>query len=91
MYLRAQEKGVPGARFALRVDQLRLSSTLSTGALIQRTVFKLSFLLFQCLFLFLSDFPSKPSLSGAASMGLATAYGPFRPAVYHLFVLREAG
>ena len=24
-------------------------------------------------------------------MGLATAYGPFRPAVYHSFVLREAG
>ena len=29
-----------------------MSSTLSTGALIQRTVFKLSFLLFQCLFVF---------------------------------------
>ena len=28
-----------------------MSSTLSTGALIQRTVFKLSFLLFHCLFL----------------------------------------
>ena len=25
------------------------------------------------------------------SMGLATAYGPFLPAVYHPFVLREAG
>ena len=24
-------------------------------------------------------------------MGLATAYGPFLPAVYHPFVLREAG
>ena len=24
-------------------------------------------------------------------MGLAAAYGPFLPAVYHLFVLREAG
>ena len=48
----AQEKGVPGARSALRVDQRRLSSTLSTGAFIQRTVFKLSFLLFQCLFVF---------------------------------------
>ena len=43
---------MPGARSALRVDQRRLSSTLSTGALIQRTVFKLSFLLFQCLFVF---------------------------------------
>ena len=48
----AQEKGVPGARPALRVDQRRLSSTLSTGAFIQRTVFKLPFLLFQCLFVF---------------------------------------
>ena len=43
---------MPGARPALRVDQRRLSSTLSTGALIQRTVFKLSFHLFQCLFVF---------------------------------------
>ena len=43
---------MPGARSALRVDQRRLSSTLSTGTLIQRTVFKLSFLLFQCLFVF---------------------------------------
>ena len=25
------------------------------------------------------------------SMGLAAAYGPFLPAVYHPFVLREAG
>ena len=41
---------MPGARPALRVDQRRLSSTLSTGAFIQRTVFKISFLLFQCLF-----------------------------------------
>ena len=48
----AQGKGAPGARSALRVDQRRMSSTLSTGALIQRTVFKLSFLLFQCLFVF---------------------------------------
>ena len=43
---------MPGARSALRVDQRRLSSTLSTGALIQRTAFKLSFFLFQCLFVF---------------------------------------
>ena len=43
---------MPGARSALRVDQRRLSSTLSTGALIQRTVVKLSFFLFQCLFVF---------------------------------------
>ena len=34
-----------GARPALRVDQRWLSSILSTGALIQRTFFKLSFLL----------------------------------------------
>ena len=43
---------MPGARSALRVDQRRMSSTLSTGAFIQRTVFKLSFLLFQCMFVF---------------------------------------
>ena len=43
---------MPGARSALRVDQRRLSSALSTGSFIQRTVFKLSFLLFQCLFVF---------------------------------------
>ena len=33
-------------------NQRRLSSTLSTGAFIQRTVFKLSSLLFHCLFVF---------------------------------------
>ena len=33
-------------------EQRRLSSTLSTGTLIQRAVFKLPFLLFQCLFVF---------------------------------------
>ena len=43
---------MPGTRSALRVDQRRLSSTLPTGAFIQRTVFKLSFLLFQCFFVF---------------------------------------
>ena len=43
---------MPGARSALRVDQHRMSSTLSMGALIQRTVYKLPFLLFQCLFVF---------------------------------------
>ena len=43
---------MPGARSALRVDQRRLSSTFSAGAFIQRTVFKLPFLLFHCLFVF---------------------------------------
>ena len=33
-------------------EQRRLSSALPTGALIQRAVFKLPFLLFQCLFVF---------------------------------------
>ena len=109
---------MPGARSALRVDQCRLSSTLSAGAFIQRTVFKLSFSLFQfCLFFcggldvgekptrgelvrsthrvpspFISsyDFPSRPFGEPQDSEGLATAYGPFLPAVYHPFVLREA-
>ena len=38
-----------------------------------------------------SDFPSSPFGEQWHSMGLAGAYGPFRPAVYHPFVLREAG
>ena len=46
---------MPGARSALRVDQRRLSSAFSTGAFIQRTVFKLSFLLFHCLFFSAAD------------------------------------
>ena len=37
------------------------------------------------------DFPSRPFGEPWNSMGLATAYGPFLPAVYHPFVLREAG
>ena len=37
------------------------------------------------------DFPSRPFGEPRNSMGLATAYGPFLPAVYHPFVLREAG
>ena len=115
---------MPGARPALRVDQRRLSSPFSAGAFIQRTVFKLSFLLFQCLFPFFRgglgvgekptrgelvrsthrvpspfissyDFSSKPFGEPRQFMGLATAYGPFLhaclPAVYHPFVLREAG
>ena len=111
---------MPGARSALRVDQRRLSSTLSTGAFIQRTAFKLSFLLFQCLFVFFCGglgvgekptrgelvrsthrvpspfissqrFPFETFRVSQHSMGLATAYGPFLPAVYHPFVLREAG
>ena len=97
-----------------------MSSTLSTGALIQRTVFELSFLLFQCLFVFfcgglgVGEKPTRGELVQSThqvpspfifsqrfpfeilrvsqnSMGLATAYGPFLPAVYHPFVLREVG
>ena len=115
----AQEKGAPGARSALRVDQRRLSSTLSTGTLIQRTVFMISFLLFQCLFVFCGElgvegkptrgelvrsthrvpspfissqrFPFETFRVSQHFMGLVAAYGPFLPAGYHPFVLREAG
>ena len=37
------------------------------------------------------DFLSRPFGELWHSMGLATAYGPFLPAVHHPFVLREAG
>ena len=111
---------MPGARSALRVDQRWMSSTFSAGALVQRTAFKLSFLLFQCLFVFsrgglgVGEMPARGELVRSThrvplpfispqrfpfetvrvsqhSMGLAAAYGPFLPAVYHPFVLREAG
>ena len=36
-------------------------------------------------------FPFETFQVNQHSMGLATAYGPFLPAVYHPFVLREAG
>ena len=48
----AQEKGVPGARSALRVDQVASFPNSVTCAFIKRTVLELSFLLFQCLFVF---------------------------------------
>ena len=38
-----------------------------------------------------NDFSSKPFGEPRNFMGLAAAYGPFLPAVYHPFVLREAG
>ena len=38
-----------------------------------------------------NDFPSRPFGEPWNSMGLAAAYGPFLPAVYHQLVLREAG
>ena len=109
---------MPGARSALRVDQRRLSPTLSTGAFIQCTVFKLpsssSVCLFYCGGLGVGEKPTRgelvrtthrvpsPFISSQRfpfetfrvsqhSMGLATAFGPFLPAVYHPFVLREAG
>ena len=47
-------KGVPGARPNLRVDQVALFPNSITCALIKHTAFKLSFLLFQCLFVFLA-------------------------------------
>ena len=37
------------------------------------------------------DFPSRPFGEPQHPMGLAAAYGPFLPAVYHPFVLRETG
>ena len=111
---------MPGARSALRVDQRRLSSALSTGALIQRTVFKAPLPplpLFVCFsrgglgvgekptrgelvrsthrvpspFISSQRFPFETFRVSQNSMGLAAAYGPFLPAVYHPFVLREAG
>ena len=42
-------------------------------------------------FIYFYDFLSRPFGEPWHSMGLATAYGPFLPAVYHPFVLREAG
>jgi hypothetical protein len=38
-----------------------------------------------------NDFPSRPFGEPWNSMGLAAAYGTFLPAVYHPFVLKEAG
>ena len=48
----AQEKGVPGAHPTLRVDQVASFPNSITCALIKNTAFKLSFLVFQYLFVF---------------------------------------
>ena len=110
---------MPGARSALRVDQRRLSSTLSTGVLSSvpfssSPSSSSSVCLFSCGGLGVGEKPTRGELVRSThrvpspfissqrfpfetfqvnqhSMGLATAYGPFLPAVYHPFVLREAG
>ena len=46
---------------------------------------------YQNRFVSFYDFLSRPFGEPWHSMGLAKAYGPFLPAVYHPFVLREAG
>ena len=48
----AQEKGVPGARPTLRVDQVASFPNSITCAFIKHIVLELSFLLFHCLFVF---------------------------------------
>ena len=49
----AQEKGAPGARSAFRVDQVASFPNSIICAFIKHIVLELSFLLFQCLFVFL--------------------------------------